>query len=41
MSEKAKNPKLKTLHKLALSLGMTVSELPDFAEMYETMFEDE
>ena len=27
MSGKTKNPKLKTLHKLALGLGMTVSEL--------------
>lgn len=35
-----KNPKLETLHKLALGLGMTVSELLDFPEMYETMFED-
>lgn len=41
MSGKTKNPKLKTLHKLALGLGMTVSELLDFAEMNETMFEDE
>lgn len=41
MSGKTKNPKLKTLHKLALGLGMTVSELLDFSEMNETMFEDE
>ncbi|MGI6502335.1 MAG: helix-turn-helix domain-containing protein [Anaerostipes sp.] len=41
MSGKTKNPKLKTLHKLALGLGMTVSELLDFQEMNETMFEDE
>lgn len=41
MSGKTRNPKLKTLHKLALGLGMTVSELLDFAEMNETMFEDE
>ncbi len=41
MSGKTKNPKLKTLHKLALGLGMTVSELLDFPEMNETMFEDE
>lgn len=41
MSGKTKNPKLKTLHKLALGLGMTVSELLDFAEMNETMFDDE
>lgn len=41
MSGKTKNPKLKTLHKLALGLGMTVSELLDFAEMNDTIFEDE
>lgn len=41
MSGKTKNPKLKTLHKLALGLGMTVSELLDFTEMNETLFEDE
>jgi len=41
MSGKTKNPKLKTLHKLALGLGMTVYELLDFPEMNETIFEDE
>lgn len=41
MSGKTKNPKLKTLHKLALGFGMTVSELLDFPEINETMFEDE
>ncbi|MCI6466132.1 MAG: helix-turn-helix domain-containing protein [Faecalicatena sp.] len=41
MSGKTKNPKLKTLHKLALGLGITVSELLDFPEMNETIFEDE
>jgi len=41
MSGKTKNPKLKTLHKLALGLGLTVSELLDFSEMNETIFEDE
>lgn len=40
MSGKTKNPKLKTLHKLAIGLGMTVSELLDFPEMNETIFED-
>ena len=38
---KTKNPKLKTLHKLAIGLNMTVSELLDFPEMNETIFEDE
>lgn len=41
MSGKTKNPKLKTLHKLAIGLDMTVAELLDFPEMNETLFEDE
>jgi len=36
-----KNPKLKTLHKLAIGLEMSVSELLDFPEMNETVFDDE
>lgn len=36
-----KNPTLKTLHKLAIGLDMTVSELLDFPEMNEVAFEDE
>ena len=38
---KTNNPKLKTLHKLAVGLDMTVSELLDFPEMNETIFDDE
>ena len=38
---KTKNPKLTTLHKLAVGLDMTVSELLDFPEMNEIAFEDE
>ena len=41
MKGKTRNPKLKTLHKLAIGLNMTVSELLDFPEMNETAFEDE
>jgi transcriptional regulator with XRE-family HTH domain len=41
MSGKTQNPKLKTLHKLAIRLNMTVSELLNFPEMNETAFEDE
>ena len=41
MKGKTKNPKLKTLHKLAIGLDMTVSELLDFREMNETAFDDE
>lgn len=38
---KSKNPKLKTLHKIAIGLGMTLSELLDFPELNETLFDDE
>ncbi len=38
---KSKNVKLKTLHKIAVGLDMTVSQLLDFPEMNETIFEDE
>lgn len=41
MKGKTKNPKLKTLHKLAIGLDMTVSELLDFPEMNESAFDDE
>lgn len=41
MKGKTKNPKLKTLHKLAIGLDMTVSELLDFPEMNDTVFDDE
>ena len=36
-----KNPKLKTLHKLAIGLSMTVSELLDFQELNNVTFDDE
>ena len=44
MNGETKNPKLKTLRKIAIGLNMTVSELLDFPEMnenvltYENMF---
>lgn len=41
IQKEIKNSKLKTLHKLAVGLDMTVSELLDFPEMNETAFEDE
>lgn len=41
MKGKTRNPKLKTLHKLAIGFDMTVSELLDFPEMNETAFDDE
>ena len=37
----ANSPTLKTLHRLSIGLGMTVSELLDFPEMNETLFDDE
>jgi transcriptional regulator with XRE-family HTH domain len=36
-----KNPTLKTLHRIAVGLDITVSELLNFDEMNETVFEDE
>ena len=41
VSGKTRNPKLRTLHRLACGLNMTVSELLDFPEMNETLFDDE
>ena len=41
MRGETKNPKLKTLRKIAMGLNMTVSELLDFPEMNEMEFEDE
>jgi transcriptional regulator with XRE-family HTH domain len=41
MRGKTKNPKLKTLHKIATGLEMTISELLDFHEMNEEQFDDE
>lgn len=41
MAGKTRNPKLKTLHRLAIGLDMTLSELLDFPEMNNTDFEDE
>ena len=41
MKGKTRNPKLKTLHKLAIGLDMTVSQLLDFPAMNEIAFDDE
>ena len=41
MNGETKNPKLKTLRKIAMGLDMTVAELLDFPEMNEMEFEDE
>ena len=36
-----KNPRIKTLRRIALGLNMTISEFLDFEEMNEATFEDE
>ncbi|MBR5535774.1 MAG: helix-turn-helix transcriptional regulator [Clostridia bacterium] len=36
-----KNPRLKTLHRLAVAFNMTVSELLDFDELNNYSFEEE
>ena len=41
MSGITKNPTLKTLHKLAIGLDISIAELLDFQEINETIFEDE
>ena len=41
MRGETKNPKLKTLRKIAMGFNMTVAELLDFPEMNEMEFEDE
>lgn len=41
MTGKTKNITLRTLHRLAVGLNMTVAELLNFPEMNETIFEDE
>lgn len=37
----SKNPTLKTIHRISVGLGMTVSEFLDFKEINETVFENE
>ena len=36
-----KNPRIKTLHHIALGLNMTLAEFLDYKEMNEVSFEDE
>ncbi|MBP3494913.1 MAG: helix-turn-helix transcriptional regulator [Clostridia bacterium] len=36
-----KNPRVKTLHKIALAFNMTLAELLDFSELNEYCFDDE
>ena len=41
MQSNTRNPNLRTLHKIATGLGITMSELFDFPEINETIFDDE
>ena len=36
-----KNPRVKTLHKIALAFGMTLAEFLDFAELNDYSFDDD
>lgn len=36
-----KNPRVKTLHKIALAFNMTLAEFLDFEELNEYVFDDE
>lgn len=36
-----KNPRVKTLHKIAITFGMTLSEFLDFDELNDYSFDDE
>lgn len=36
-----KNPTLRTLHRISVGLGVSISEFLDFEEMNNTIFEDE
>ncbi|MGN0977405.1 MAG: helix-turn-helix domain-containing protein [Faecousia sp.] len=36
-----KNPRVKTLHKIALAFNMTLAEFLDFAELNDYSFEDD
>ena len=36
-----KNPRVKTLHKIALAFNMTLAEFLDFAELNDFSFEDD
>ena len=37
----SKNPRVKTLHKIAIAFNMTLSEFLDFKELNDFSFEDE
>lgn len=37
----SKNPSIKTLHRVACGLGMTISEFLDFPEINDAVFDDD
>lgn len=41
VNERTFNPRIQTLHKLALAFSMTVSEFLDYPELNEFSFEDD
>ena len=41
MRAQTKNPRIKTLHRIALGFSMTLVELLDFAELNEVSFDEE
>ena len=41
MHGSSQNPKLKTIHRIALAFNMTLSEFLDYEEFNEYSFEDE
>jgi len=41
IKDSVKDPRIKTLYKIAIVFNMTLSELLDFPEMNEIFFEDE
>lgn len=41
MQGNTKNPRVMTLHKIALAFNMTLSEFLDFKELNEYLFEDD
>ena len=38
---RSKNPKIKTLHKIALAFGMTISEFLDYPELNNYSFDED
>ncbi len=41
VNRKTFNPKMKTLHKIAIAFGMTLAELVDFDELNKYSFDDQ